>query len=117
MSCSNAASPVDGRRRRPVRAQAMSYSDTPPVCTNPSEAKEARMKKFLLCLLVVLLLHPLATLNAQDTSPQPSPADKLNPQIEKIVREISAANIEATIRKLVSFGTRHSLSETESETR
>ena len=39
-----------------------------------------------------------------------------NPQIQKIVREISAANIEATIKKLVSFGTRHSLSDTESET-
>jgi hypothetical protein len=79
------------------------------------------MKKTLLLVLAVLLLHPLANLNAQDKSSKPSPAtrppDKLNPQIEKIVREISAANIEATIRKLVSFGTRHSLSETESETR
>ncbi|MBL8172674.1 MAG: M28 family metallopeptidase [Acidobacteria bacterium] len=35
---------------------------------------------------------------------------KLNPQIEKIVTEISAKNIEANIRKLVSFGTRHTLS-------
>lgn len=33
-----------------------------------------------------------------------------NPQIEKILREISPANIEASIRKLVSFGTRHTLS-------
>ena len=44
-------------------------------------------------------------------------ASKLNPQIEKIVSEISAANIEASIRKLVSFGTRHTLSDQESETR
>jgi hypothetical protein len=42
---------------------------------------------------------------------------KLNPQIEKIVSEISAANIEANIRKLVSFGTRHTMSDQESETR
>ncbi|MBO0800430.1 MAG: M28 family metallopeptidase, partial [Blastocatellia bacterium] len=35
---------------------------------------------------------------------------KLNPQIEKIVNEISPAQIEATIRKLVSFGTRQTLS-------
>lgn len=39
-----------------------------------------------------------------------------NPQIQKIVREVSAANIEAIIRKLVSFKTRHSLSVTDSET-
>ncbi len=35
---------------------------------------------------------------------------KLNPQIEKILGEISAANIEAIMRKLVGFGTRHTLS-------
>ena len=35
---------------------------------------------------------------------------KLNPNIEKIVGEISPANVEAIIRKLVSFGTRHTLS-------
>jgi hypothetical protein len=40
-----------------------------------------------------------------------------NPQIARIVEEVSAQRIEATIRKLVSFGTRNSLSETESETR
>ena len=34
-----------------------------------------------------------------------------NPEILKIVSEISARNIEATIRKLVSFGTRNTLSE------
>ena len=34
-----------------------------------------------------------------------------NPDIPKIVSEISAENIEATIRKLVSFGTRNTLSE------
>src|SRR5207302_5046306 len=34
-----------------------------------------------------------------------------NPDIPKIVAEISSRNIEATIRKLVSFGTRNTLSE------
>jgi Peptidase family M28/Fibronectin type III domain len=34
-----------------------------------------------------------------------------NPQIAQIVREIDAQNIERTIRKLVSFGTRNTLSE------
>lgn len=45
------------------------------------------------------------------------PEAKPNPQIEGVVKEISAKNIEANIRKLVSFGTRHTLSETKSETR
>src|SRR5262249_54178160 len=40
-----------------------------------------------------------------------------NPIIQKIVGEISASRIEATIRKLVGFYTRHTLSETESDTR
>ena len=40
-----------------------------------------------------------------------------NPQIEKIVSEISPANIEAIIRRLVSFGTRHTMSDAESPTR
>lgn len=35
---------------------------------------------------------------------------KPNPQIEKILAEISPANIEANVRKLVSFGTRHTFS-------
>ena len=35
---------------------------------------------------------------------------KKNPEIVKMVREVSAKNIEATIRKLVSFGTRNTLS-------
>lgn len=39
------------------------------------------------------------------------------PQIERIVQDISASRIDAYIRKLVSFGTRHTMSETESDTR
>ena len=50
------------------------------------------------------------------TSVFPAPLKK-NPDIEKIVREISAKRIEATIRKLVSFETRNSLSDTVSDTR
>ncbi|MES2106574.1 MAG: M20/M25/M40 family metallo-hydrolase [Pseudomonadota bacterium] len=38
------------------------------------------------------------------------------PEIEKIVAEISAKRIEATINKLVSFHTRHTMSDTQSET-
>jgi Zn-dependent M28 family amino/carboxypeptidase len=43
--------------------------------------------------------------------------EKLNPEIQKMVKEISAKNIEATIRKLVSFGTRNTLSEQDNPTR
>ena len=40
-----------------------------------------------------------------------------NPRIARIVSEISPARIEATIRKLASFGTRNSLSDPASDTR
>lgn len=74
------------------------------------------MKKHLLVVALLFSLCSPTLLNAQRATTN-NPTEKLNPQIQKIVGEISAKNIEATIRKLVSFGTRHSLSETESETR
>ncbi|MEW6128693.1 MAG: M28 family metallopeptidase [Acidobacteriota bacterium] len=81
------------------------------------------MTKKVSLIVVVLSLLFSVTLNAQQklsakkaSSTKPASA-KLNPQIQKILSEISAKNIEATIRKLVSFGTRHSLSDTQSETR
>jgi len=40
----------------------------------------------------------------------PADPNAVNPQIKKIVDEISAARIQATIEKLVSFGTRNTLS-------
>ena len=40
-----------------------------------------------------------------------------DPEIKKMVSEVSASNMEATIQKLVSFGTRHTLSDTKSNTR
>lgn len=40
-----------------------------------------------------------------------------NPEIAKMVKEVSAKNVEASIRKLVSFGTRNTLSEQTSATR
>lgn len=51
--------------------------------------------------------------HAQDAMPPP-PA---NPALDAIGTAPSAARIEADIRKLVSFGTRHTLSETTSDTR
>lgn len=39
-----------------------------------------------------------------------APAARPNPEIEKMIKEVSAKRIEADIRKLVSFGTRNTLS-------
>jgi hypothetical protein len=49
--------------------------------------------------------------------PKDEPAVKENPQIAAVLSEISAKNIEATVRKLVSFGTRHTLADAQSDTR
>ncbi len=46
-----------------------------------------------------------------------APAGSANPQIAKIASGISRSRIEASIRMLVSFGTRNSLSDAESPTR
>ena len=43
--------------------------------------------------------------------------DQNNPQIESIVADVSAQRIEARIRRLAAFHTRHTLSDTISETR
>ncbi|MFO0954709.1 MAG: M20/M25/M40 family metallo-hydrolase [Isosphaeraceae bacterium] len=40
-----------------------------------------------------------------------------NPKVEAVVAEVSAARIEADVRKLVSFGTRHTLSDPDHPTR
>lgn len=44
-------------------------------------------------------------------------AQKPNSEIQKMVKEVSAKNIEASIRKLVSFGTRNTLSEQDNPSR
>lgn len=53
----------------------------------------------------------------QRVTPTSSPAARRNRQIARIVSEINAANIERTIRKLVSFGTRNTLSAQDNPTR
>src|SRR5688572_25345967 len=45
------------------------------------------------------------------------PASNPDPEIQKMIREVSARNIEASIRKLVSFGTRNTLSEQDNPNR
>jgi hypothetical protein len=53
----------------------------------------------------------------QKPSRETSKLPARNPQIAKLVKEIDARNIENTIRKLVSFGTRNTLSEQDNPTR
>jgi Zn-dependent M28 family amino/carboxypeptidase len=63
-------------------------------------------------LIFAALLVAGSTLSfAQTTRPKP------DPEVAKMVKEVSAKNIEATIRKLVSFGTRNTLSEQDNPTR
>jgi hypothetical protein len=71
-----------------------------------SESIEYKMRN----LFVIILLLTSAFAIAAGT-------ERNNAEIEKIVKEISATRIEATIRKLVSFETRNSLSETTSDTK
>jgi len=67
----------------------------------------------------IAILSQLSVVAYAQTSPTPQRkhSDRLvitrrgNPQISRIVREIDARNIERTIRRLVSFGTRNTLSE------
>jgi hypothetical protein len=78
------------------------------------------MKKTIFVLAALSLLLPAYEIGAQSKARQASANGvslKPNPQIQKIVSEISVANIEAIIRKLAGFHTRHTLSETESDTR
>ena len=81
----------------------------------------------LLCVSFALVVHPSWAQQSPQTpakAPPPAPgktsrprhrtstvAPRRNAQISKIVSEIDARNIENTIRKLVSFGTRNTLSD------
>jgi Zn-dependent M28 family amino/carboxypeptidase len=66
------------------------------------------IKKTCFCLTIVILLA--SSIFAQKKQ-------KPDPEIAKMVKEVSAVNIEASIRRLVSFGTRNTLSEQDNPTR
>lgn len=63
------------------------------------------MKRLLFTLTIVILAVPLMAQTAR------APKTVRDREVEKMLKEVSAANIEASIRKLVSFGTRNTLSE------
>jgi len=62
-------------------------------------------------VIISLLAANLVVIAAQTRQQSRRAAPVRNRAISNIVREIDARNIEATIRKLVSFGTRNTLSE------
>jgi hypothetical protein len=82
------------------------------------------MKKTILSLAVLTIFSPGLALHAHGllgqatpgNNAKETPVNRVNPQIQRIAREVSASNIEALIKKLVSFHTRHTMSETESDT-
>jgi Zn-dependent M28 family amino/carboxypeptidase len=62
-------------------------------------------RNLLLCILVLAAVSPFAAQTNKAAQSKP------DPEVQKMLREISAKNIEASIRKLVSFVTRNTLSE------
>jgi Zn-dependent M28 family amino/carboxypeptidase len=69
--------------------------------------------KFKAVTFVGIVVLSVSFSLGQASTPKTSP----DPEIQKMIKEVSAKNIEATIRKLVSFGTRNSLSEQDNPTR
>ena len=68
-------------------------------------------------ILLMRFLTPALSLCLTCTTLHAAPPGTPSPEIRRMVSEISAARIEATVRKLASFGTRNSLSDAASETR
>ncbi len=62
-------------------------------------------------LAATLILSATTFITAQSVVRRPSTPSSRNRTITSVVREIDAKNIERTIRQLVSFGTRNTLSE------
>ena len=68
------------------------------------------------CIAVAALVFALLVARPTDAQ-QVLVGTRKNRGVEPIVAEISPARIEATIRKLASFGTRHSLSDPDNPNR
>lgn len=67
--------------------------------------------------LLFALLFSLCGLSLGRAAVTPGSEPPKNAQISAVLSDISAARIEQTIRRLVSFGTRQTLSDTQSKTR
>lgn len=77
--------------------------------------------RLAVALVVAAMVSPADGLSGQEADPGAHVPGAAPPQEQPVLRELVAAvspdRIEADIRKLVSFGTRHTLSDTLSETR
>lgn len=67
-------------------------------------------------LSLVLLISLVAPAGARPQAPD-APPPAVDPRLYDLVDAASAERLEADIRQLVGFGTRHTMSETESQTR
>jgi len=76
---------------------------------NPGPSRALSTTTFLVTLLLLVASATAQTRVARTTTSQSVTSAKQQ-QIARIVQEIDARNIERTIRKLVSFGTRNTLS-------
>jgi hypothetical protein len=75
-----------------------------------------RIPTFQKCALRIAALLAGASIAVAHAQPS-SPATPAKPNMRDMLAEVSAKRIEANIRKLAAFGTRSTLSETESNTR
>ncbi|MCC2954555.1 M28 family peptidase [Massilia sp. IC2-477] len=77
----------------------------------------ARISSSLLAALLAAAAGSAAAAPSAKATPASPDLKRQQAQISKIVAEVSPKRIQAYVDKLVSFGTRHTMSETESETR
>ncbi|WP_051933655.1 M20/M25/M40 family metallo-hydrolase [Massilia sp. BSC265] len=82
----------------------------------------ARISSSLLAALLAVSagaawVRPAAAASPAPAAPAAPDFKRQQPQINKILAEISPKRMEGYVAKLVSFGTRHTMSETESDTR
>lgn len=61
------------------------------------------------CLYKIFLITAVVLINLTTDYGQQTTSYK-DPQITEMIKEISSANLESSVRKMVSFGTRHTLS-------
>ena len=74
------------------------------------------MNRRLIFALTVVTVGLSALVSTQENTDR-TPPPAYDPRIYDLIADVSAQRIEADIRTLVGFGTRHTRSETESETR
>ena len=75
------------------------------------------MNRFVVVLITLGLLAATSVLSSASAQSYEAPPSPIDPRIQAIVDSVSAERLEEDIRALAAFGTRHTLSDTLSETR